>query len=38
MSDRNVNPKVTQINYIYIFNSVFTFDNNLHTIQASDAR
>ena len=24
--------------YIYIFNSFFTFDNNLHTVQASDAR
>ena len=23
---------------IYIFNSFFTFDNNLHTVQASDAR
>ena len=36
MSDRNFNPKVTYMNYI--FNSFFTFDNNLHTIQASDAR
>ena len=38
MSDRIVNPKVTYVNYIYIFNSFFTFDNTLHTIQASDAR
>ena len=44
MSDRNVNHKVTYVNYIYIyiyiciFNSAFTFDNILHAIQASDAR
>ena len=37
MSDGNVNPKVTHVN-LYIFNSFFTFDNNLHTIQASDTR
>ena len=36
MSDRNVNPKATYVNYI--FNSFFTFDNILHIIQASDAR
>ena len=35
MSDRNVNPKATYVNYI--FNSFFTFDN-IHIIQASDAR
>ena len=37
MSDGNVSSKVTYVN-LYIFNSFFTFDNNLHTIQASDTR
>ena len=37
MSDRNVNPQVTYLNFI-ILNHFFTFDNILHTIQASDAR
>ena len=36
MSDRNVNPQVTYLNFI-ILNHFFTFDNILHTIQASDA-
>ena len=34
----NVNSKVTYVHYIYIFDSFFTSDNNLHTVQASDAR
>ena len=38
MNDRIVNPKFTYVNYIYIFNSFFTFDIILHTIQASDAK
>ena len=36
MSDRNVNPKVTQVRYLY-FNSFLTFDNP-HTVQVPDAR
>ena len=38
MRNRNVNPKVTYVNYIYFFNSFLTFDKNLHTIEASDVR
>ena len=37
----NINSNVTYVHYsknIYIFNSFFTSDNNLHTVQASDAR
>ena len=37
MSDRNVNPKVTYVNDIFLIH-FFTFDNILHTLQASDAR
>ena len=28
----------TLMYFIYIFDSVFTFDNNLHTVQVSDVR
>ena len=37
----NVNSKVTYVHYyknIYIFNSFFISDNNLHTVKTSDAR
>ena len=37
MSDRNVNPKETYMHYTY-FQLIITFDNNLHTVHASDAR
>ena len=38
MSDRNVNPKVTYVNYHIFLIHFFTFDNILNTIEASDAR
>ena len=39
MNDRNVNAKVTYVHYIYIYLiHFFNFDNNLHTVQDSDAR
>ena len=38
MSDRNVNPKVTYVNYHIFLIQFFTFDNILNTIQASDKK